>query len=140
MTTPDDADPTVDPDRRERGKANMRAVYGWDLDNATTPFERSTVDHLFADVWDQGDLSVRDRRLVLLGLTVGSGLEDVAGLQADAALRMGELSPDDLRTIVMFLAHYAGWPRAARFNTEVEKVIARAAKAARTAGAEAERG
>lgn len=109
---------------RQRGKALMRDVYGWDFD-PTKPFEVQTVDHLFGQVWAEGDLSVRDRRLVLIGLTAGSGQEDVAALQLDAALRLGELGADDLRELVVFLAHYAGWPRAARLNTEVEDLIAR---------------
>ncbi|HEX2576345.1 MAG TPA: carboxymuconolactone decarboxylase family protein [Aquihabitans sp.] len=116
--------------RRERGKALMRDVYGWDIE-PSTPFERQTVDHLFGEVWAEGALSVRDRRLVLIGLAAGSGLEDVAGLQLQAAVDKGELDVDDLRTLVVFLAHYAGWPRAARLNTEVERIVARRAKADR---------
>jgi 4-carboxymuconolactone decarboxylase len=124
-TDPTDAtDPTDDP-RRERGKALMKQVYGWDIDQVEGEFVLQTVDHLFGEVWAGGKLSVRDRRLVLIGLTAGSGLEDVAGLQLDAAVRLGELDADDLRYLVTFLAHYAGWPRAARLNTEVEKIIAR---------------
>lgn len=122
---------TPDPARRERGKANMRAVYGWDIE-PTKPFERQTVDHLFGEVWEGSDLSVRDRRLVLIGMAVGSGQTDVAGLQVDAALRLAELTPDDLRYLVTFLAHYAGWPRAAALNSEVEQIIARHEKAATT--------
>jgi 4-carboxymuconolactone decarboxylase len=68
---------------------------------------------------------VKERRLVLIGLCMGSGLEDVAGLQLDAAVRLGELDADDLRTLVILLAHYAGWPRAAKLNSEVEALIAR---------------
>lgn len=114
-----------DSEQRTRGKALMKQVYGWDIDQVAGPFVESTVDHLFGEVWAEGKLSVRDRRLMLIGLAAGSGLEDVAGLQLDAAVRLGELDADDLRTIVVFLAHYAGWPRAARLNTEVEKIIAR---------------
>ncbi len=116
--------------RRERGKANMKAVYGWDIDHVEGPFVQYTVDHLFGDVWEEGNLTVKERRLMLIGMAAGSGLEDVAGLQLDAAVRLGELDADDLRSIVVFLAHYAGWPRAAKLNTEVEKIIARTAKAA----------
>lgn len=111
-------------DRRERGKAMLRAVYGWDFE-PSKPFERQTVDHLFGEVWADGELPVRDRRLVLIGLCAGAGLTDVAGLQADAALRLGELSADDLRELVVLVAHYAGWPVAAKLNDEVEKVLAR---------------
>lgn len=110
--------------RRDSGREMMRQVYGWDIE-PTKPFEVATVDHLFGEVWAGGKLSVRDRRLVLVGLAVGGGLEDVAGLQLDAALRLGELDVDDLRYLVVFLAHYAGWPRAARLNAEVENLIAR---------------
>ena len=108
----------------------MKQVYGWDVDHVEGPFVEYTVDHLFADVWNEGKLTVKERRLMLIGMAAGSGLEDVAGLQLDAAVRLGELDADDLRTIVVFLAHYAGWPRAAKLNTEVENIIARTAKAA----------
>lgn len=114
----------TDDDRRTRGKALMRDVYGWEVDHVEGPFVESTVDHLFGDVWSQGKLTVKERRLMLIGAAVASGMEDVAGLQLDAAVRLGELDADDLRTIVVFLAHYAGWPHAARLNTEVEKIIA----------------
>lgn len=108
---------------RERGKAMMRAVYGWDMEPGK-PFEVQTVDHLFGEVWADGNLSVRDRRLVLIGLCAGLGLDDVASIQFDAALRLEELSADDLRELVVLLAHYAGWPVAAKFNGVVEKLIA----------------
>ena len=116
----DGADDTA----RDRGKAMMREVYGWDIE-PTKPFEEATVDHLFGEVWTQGNLSVRDRRLVLIGVAAASGLEDVASLQLEAALQKGELAVEDLRTLVVFFAHYVGWPRATRLNTEVEKLIAR---------------
>lgn len=121
MTEPSD-------DRRERGKEMMRQVYGWDFEPARD-FERQTVDHLFGEIWADGKLSVRDRRLVLIGMAAGSGLEDVAGLQLDTALKLGEMTPDDLRELVVFVAHYAGWPRAAKLNTEVERILSRHAKA-----------
>jgi 4-carboxymuconolactone decarboxylase len=111
-------------DPRSRGQEMMRAVYGWDIE-PTKPFEVSTVDHLFGEVWASGDLSVRDRRLVLIGLAAGSGLEDVAAFQVESALRLGELTPDDVRGLVVFLAHYAGWPKAAKLNSLVEEIIAR---------------
>ena len=116
--------PAVGADRRARGQDMMRQVYGWDIEPERL-FERQTVDHLFGEVWADGDLSVRDRRLVLIGLCAGTGQADVAALQADAALARGELSADDLRELVVLLAHYAGWPRAAKLNSEIETVIAR---------------
>ncbi|WP_436794499.1 carboxymuconolactone decarboxylase family protein [Actinospongicola halichondriae] len=116
---------STDDDRRERGKAQMKEVYGWDIDQVEGAFVETTVDHLFGEVWANGTLSVKERRLMLIGMAVAGGMEDVAGLQLDAAVRLGELDADDLRGIVVFVAHYAGWPHAAKLNTGVEKIIAR---------------
>ena len=49
--------------RRQRGRELMRQVYGWDIE-PTKPFEEVTVDHLFGEVWAQGDLSIRDLSLI----------------------------------------------------------------------------
>lgn len=111
-------------DRRARGKALMQEVYGFDIE-PTKAFERQTVDHLFGRIWAEGSMSVRDRRLVLIGMCAGTGQIDVATLQIDAALTKGELTADNLRELVVFLAHYAGWPRAAKLNSEVEALLAR---------------
>lgn len=118
---------TEDSEQRARGKAQMKAVYGWDIDHVEGTFVQYTVDHLFAEVWQEGKLTVKERRLMLIGMAAGGGMDDVAGLQLDAAVRLGELDAEDLRAIVIFIAHYAGWPAAAKLNTEVEKIIARTA-------------
>ncbi len=118
-------------DRRRRGLEMMSEVYGWDVGDGPGDFFGMTVDHLFGEVWTRPGLSRRERRILLLGLVIGSGLDDVAGLQLDTALRLGELDADELRDIVIFVAHYAGWPKGAKLNTQVEELIARAEKAAR---------
>ena len=111
--------------RRQRGLAMMKDVYGWDIPHVEGAFVESTVDHLFADVWAEGTMTIKERRLMLIGMAVAGGMEDVASLQLDAAVRLGELDADDLRSIVVFVAHYAGWPHCAKLNTEVEKIIAK---------------
>ncbi len=103
----------------------MREVYGWDLPVVDGDFTELTVDHLFAEIWSRDGLSIRDRRLLLIGLLVAGGLDDVVELQIDAALRLKELDADELREIVVFLTHYAGWPRGAKLNSIVEKMIAK---------------
>jgi 4-carboxymuconolactone decarboxylase len=62
--------------------------------------------------------------LLLIGLLVGYGLDDVVELQLESALRLNELEGDELREIVVFLTHYAGWPRGAKLNGLVEKLLA----------------
>lgn len=112
-------------ERRERGLEMMRRVYGWDVQDGGGDFFGYTVEHLFGEIWTREGLSFRERRLLLIGMLVGSGLDDVVELQIDAALRNGEIEPDELREIVIFLTHYAGWPRGAKLNSMVETLIAR---------------
>jgi 4-carboxymuconolactone decarboxylase len=116
----------VSDERRERGREWMRTVYGWDVSTVAGDFTELTVDHLFGDIWAREGLSVRDRRLLLLGLLTGAGgLDDVIGLQLDSALAQGDLGPEHLREIVIFLTHYAGWPKGAKLNNQVEERLAR---------------
>jgi 4-carboxymuconolactone decarboxylase len=112
-------------DKRQVGLDKMREVYGWDVQDGPGDFFAMTVDHLFAEVWTRPGLEQKERRLLLIGLLVGMGLDDVLGIQLDSALKLGELSPDQLREIVIFLTHYAGWPRGAKMNSAVEELIAR---------------
>lgn len=110
-------------DRRERGLARMSEVYGWDFQDGPGDFFAYTADHLFADIWSRPGLETQERRLLLIGLLAAQGATDVAEIQLGAAYRNGELDEEALREIVVFLAHYAGWPVGARLNTVVEGVI-----------------
>ncbi|MFO7252722.1 MAG: carboxymuconolactone decarboxylase family protein, partial [Actinomycetes bacterium] len=92
---------------------------------AARDFLARTVEELFAEVWSRDVLSDRDRRLLLLGLLVGQGLDDQVAVQLDVAMRTGVLTPEELREIVVFLTHYAGWARGARLNDQVEDLIER---------------
>lgn len=125
-----------DAERRRLGLETMGKVYGWDVQDGDGDFFGITVEHLFAEIWTREGLTFRERRLLLIGLLVGRGLDDVLGIQLEAALGNGELEPDALREIVIFLTHYAGWPQGAKLNSQVETLIAKAAKQAAKAAAE----
>ncbi|GAA3447947.1 carboxymuconolactone decarboxylase family protein [Planomonospora venezuelensis] len=121
----DHADDTA-PGRRARGLEIMRRVNGGaGAGDGSGDFFAMTVEHLFAEVWSRDGLSLRDRRLLLLGLLVGGSMQDEVAVQLDAALRTGELTPDELREVVVFLTHYAGWPRGSRLNAQVEELLSR---------------
>lgn len=111
--------------RRARGIERMGEVYGFEVSDGPGDFYGYTLEHLFGDIWERPGLSLRDRRLLLIGLMVAEGLDDVLQIQLDSCLAKGDLGADDLREIVVFLAHYAGWPKAAGLNTRVETTIAR---------------
>ncbi|MFI6595506.1 carboxymuconolactone decarboxylase family protein [Nonomuraea sp. NPDC050536] len=83
-------------------------------------------ERLFTEVWARDVLSTRDRRLLLLALLVGlGGLDDQVEVQLDNALRTGELSADEMREVVAFLTHYAGWARGSHLGSQVEDLIER---------------
>ncbi|HEY2167576.1 MAG TPA: carboxymuconolactone decarboxylase family protein [Jatrophihabitantaceae bacterium] len=107
------------------GLAKMNEVYGWDSPDYPGEFFQITRDHLFGEIWTRPGFDIGQRRLMLIGLMVGRGLNDVLQIQLDAAYRLGELDEQQLREIVIFMAHYAGWPSAAALTGIVEKIIAK---------------
>ncbi|MDV6014113.1 carboxymuconolactone decarboxylase family protein [Haloechinothrix sp. LS1_15] len=114
--------------RRQRGLDMMRQVYGWDFEDGPGDFFATTADHLFADIWSRPGLTIRERRLLLLGALAAQGLDDVAGIQAGAALHNAELDTAQLREIALFLTHYVGWPLGTKLTMAIENVIANSAE------------
>lgn len=116
-----------DPSPYERGQANLRKVYAGDvvaLPEGTMAFNDVMLRTLFAEVWDRADvLDVRSRRLLIMGVIVANGQVDTWKIQARAALKRGELTPDELRETLVMLAPYAGYPNVAGLVVACEDVI-----------------
>jgi 4-carboxymuconolactone decarboxylase len=110
-------------EQRQRGLEMMRQVYGWEVADGPGAFFGVTVDHLFAEIWSRPGLTIRDRRLLLLGALAAHGLDDVADIQVRAALGNGELDADQLREIGLFLTHYVGWPLGTKFAMRIDKIL-----------------
>src|SRR6266581_487879 len=93
-----------DASRYERGAANVREVYAGDV----------VVRTLFAEVWDRDEvLDIRSRRLLIMGVIAARGQVDTWKIQARAALKRRELTPEELRETLIMLAPYAGYPNVA---------------------------
>ena len=126
-------------EKRRRGLDMMREVYGWEMPDMPGEFFAQTVDHLFAEIWTRPGLTLRDRRLLLLGAIAAQGLDDIAAIQVKAALQNEELTADQVREAVVFLTHYVGWPRGSKLSMTVDKVIAKHEKAGEDGATEAGR-
>lgn len=87
------------------------------------PFTTETVDYLFAQVWGREGLSVRDRRLLTLGVAATVGRPELVQIIANGALANGELTADQLREAVLHLAVYTGWCKATATHTGVTAAI-----------------
>lgn len=69
------------------------------------------LETLFGELWADGTLSIRDRRLLLIGAIAAQGEATTLAIQMRAALKRGELTLDQLEAVAMFMTQYAGYPR-----------------------------
>jgi 4-carboxymuconolactone decarboxylase len=114
------------PSPYERGLEVLRDVYAGDvvtLPEGTMAFNDVMVPTLFDQVWRRDVLDVRSRRLLLMGVIAANGQVDTWKIQARAALKRGELSPDELRETLVMLAPYAGYPNVSGLIVPCEEVI-----------------
>jgi 4-carboxymuconolactone decarboxylase len=127
-----------DEGRRAAGMAKMQEVYGFTVDPADVegPYVDVTVDHLFGAIWTREALDVRDRRMATIGVLAAQNLPGLLEVQFDAALERGELTEEQLRELVLHLAHYIGWPLSTGVSGAAETIIRRRRKAAGAAGAD----
>ncbi len=125
----------ADSERRQRGIEMLKKVYAGDV--VTPPpgnaFTDVMLEQLFAEVWTRDILSVRDRRILLMGIIAEKGEPMTFGIQIKAALKNGELEPDQARELLLMIAQYAGYPRAAALIGIVEQKIAELEKEKETA-------
>ncbi|AYA25174.1 4-carboxymuconolactone decarboxylase [Rhodococcus rhodochrous] len=117
---------------RRRGLEMMSKVYGWEMQDGPGEHFAVTADHLFANIWTRPGLSIRDRRLLLLGALTAQGAPDIAEIQIEAALKNDELDEQQLREIALFLCHYVGWPLGSKLDNAVGSVLQRRKAAARS--------
>jgi len=120
----------ADSERRKRGIEMLEKVYAGDvvLPPEGYAFTDVMIEQVFAEVWSRDVLSIRDRRLLLFGIIAEKGEAMTFGIQAKAALKNGELKADELRELLLMIAQYSGYPRAAALIGVVEQVIAEVAK------------
>jgi 4-carboxymuconolactone decarboxylase len=117
--------------RRENGKAMFEAVYGGVLPVPPgaddSPFQGLMLDNLFSEVWGREAMSIRDRRLIIIGVIAATADASLIEIQLKAALKKGELQREQLREIPVILTQYIGYPRTVPVMYAVEKVLAETA-------------
>lgn len=116
-----------DSDRRERGAKMMEKVYAGDVvvpPEGASDFVDIMLRGVFAEVWTREDkLSVRDRRLLIMGVIAALGESMTWKIQVKSALKNGELTPEQVRETLVQLAQYAGYPRTAGLIGATEEAI-----------------
>ena len=116
-----------DTDRTTVGLRTMDAVYGAgftkNLPEERTPMLDDTIDHLFGEIWSRPGLSVRDRRLLVIGATAALGRADLIEIQVRGALANDELTAQQLREAVLQLQYYVGWGNGTQLHNGVEAAL-----------------
>jgi len=117
-------------ERRALGEAKIKDVYAGDV--IVPPEGHAFTDvmlkQLFAELWTRETLSMRDKRILLLGIIADKGEAATYKIQVKAALKRGEMTPEEVRELLLFIAPYAGYPRAAALIAPTESAIAEVAK------------
>lgn len=114
-------------DRRARGAEQFEKIYHGVVpvpEAGADEFVDIMLSQIFAEVWTRPALSIRERRLLIMGAAAAVGEPDILGIQSAAALKGGELTPEQLREMVLQLAQYVGYPRVGGMRRAVEKAIA----------------
>jgi 4-carboxymuconolactone decarboxylase len=115
-----------DQERRKLGEEIIKDVYAGDV---TVPpegyaFTDVMLKQLFAELWTRDTLSMRDKRILLLGIIAEKGEATTFKIQVKASLKRGEINADEAREMLLFIAQYSGYPRAASMLGPVEEAIA----------------
>lgn len=116
-------------ERRARGEEMLKEVYAGDVVAPPEGYAFTDVmlRQLFAELWTRDTLSMRDKRILLLGIIAEKGEAMTFKIQVKASLKRGEMTPDEARELLLFIAQYAGYPRAASMLAPLEEAIAEAA-------------
>ena len=120
-------------ERRERGVEMIKKVYAGDVvvpPEGVVPFNDVMLEQVFAEVWTRGELSMRDRRLLLMGAIAALGEQPAWLVQVKAALKNGELTTAQVHEMLVQLAPYAGYPRMAGLIVPTLQLLAEMEKEA----------
>jgi 4-carboxymuconolactone decarboxylase len=114
--------------RRALGEETIKKVYAGDVvvPEEGYAFTDVMLEQLFAELWTRETLSMRDKRILLLGIIAEKGEPMTFKLQVKAAIKNGEMSAEEARETLLFIAQYAGYPRAASLIGPLEEAIAEA--------------
>jgi 4-carboxymuconolactone decarboxylase len=104
---------TMTEEQWQKGLAVVDEVYGPGFNKMMEPlkdvrFNQEIVANQFGNLWADPAMSVRDKRLMVLGATTMLGRADLIEVQMTGALINEEFTPEQLALIPLFMLFYAG--------------------------------
>lgn len=115
-------------ERRARGAKMIGEVYAGMLNaDPEKPtgdaFFDLMIENLFSEIWSRDVMSIRDRRLLLMGAIAAQAQNDVYEMQCMATLKNAELTVEQLREIPILMTQYIGYPKTTGLRNATEKAI-----------------
>ena len=113
-----------------QGCETVDAVYGAGFSEMMVPykdnrFNQEIVNNQFGKLWADPALCIREKRLMVLGLTTMLGRADLIETQVTGALLNDEFTDDQLELIPHFLLFYAGAGNASALFRGIEAAKAK---------------
>lgn len=104
---------TINEEQWQKGLEVVDQVYGPGASEMMKPFKEARfnqeiVTNQFANLWADPALSIREKRLLVLGATTMLGRADLVEIQMLGALTNGEFTEEQIELIPLFMLFYAG--------------------------------
>jgi 4-carboxymuconolactone decarboxylase len=102
----------------EKPVGNAQKMFG----DINPKLARLSDEVLFGDVWEQPELSKRDRSLITCAVLVATGKTEQMNSHFPRALANG-VTRDELIGMITHVAFYAGWPSAVSATLKAREVF-----------------
>jgi len=116
-----------DAERVKRGEDLLEQYFGRRPDVRKSPlgedFYAVTVGNVFGDVWSRPGLELRERSMITLAALIALGRSEEFKIHLRGALNTG-VSREQIREMIIHLAHYGGWPVAVGSMRAADEVFA----------------
>ena len=112
-------------ERYDRGREVFKRIHGDVIPQPNREmgtFSEISVRNIYNDVWGREIMSVRDRRLIVMGALAAMTLMDPLEIHLRSALELKELSWDEINEFVITLSPYIGAPRTTYVHMLVSKL------------------
>ncbi|MBA4353214.1 MAG: hypothetical protein C0409_00840 [Novosphingobium sp.] len=122
-------------DKWAKGIEVFDAVYGKGSSTMVesaprSPYLNETVEHLFGDIWASSALSMRDKRLMVIGATTMLGRADLLEIQIAGAILNEEITDDQFEEMKLLMLFYAGAGNTTALSRGIDMARKRAAELA----------
>jgi 4-carboxymuconolactone decarboxylase len=111
--------------RLEAGAVGFEQVVGLPAPPEPTDLSiRGTLDTVFAELWNRGVLTQKERRIITVSCVLVSASTAAVDAHTQGSLRTGDLTYDELLELIHHACFVTGWPRGALMSVAAARARA----------------